>query len=268
MVRTTTPSRPRHAVAGVAAGAAYLLLYHLGRTSGSTLEERQRPLPGDGLIQRPTFVTNHAGSLPAPPDHVWPWLTQMGWHRGGWYTPRWVDRLFFPDNWPSAEQLDPLLLRDLRPGDVIPDGPAGTAQFVVQQAEAPRVLVLRSRSHIPPSWDVRFGATLDWVWTFVLEPEGRGTRMLIRNRGRVQPWWLDLGYRALVTPADHVMTRGMFSGLGRRLNRPGARRVGGRWLGRPGGVARTVQAGQVSGSPTPHVSSARAARAWWPPPPA
>jgi hypothetical protein len=157
-------------------------------------------------------------TLDAPPERVWPWLTQMGWHRGGWYTPRWVDRLLFPGNWPSATVLDPALLRDLRPGDTVPDGPPGTAHFVVERADVPTLLVLHSRTHLPQEWRERFGARLDWVWTYALEPVGDGrTRLLLRNRGRVHPAWLDLAYRLVVVPADHVMTRGMFRGLGRRV---------------------------------------------------
>ena len=198
--------------------AAYAALFTLGRTSGSTPAERRRTLPGDELIEAPSFVTNHAATLPAPPEEVWPWLTQVGWHRGGWYTPRWVDRLLFPDNWPSADRLDPELVRDLRPGDTIPDGPPGTAQFVVEIADAPHVLVLHSTTHLPPGWDRRFGARLDWVWTFALDPAGRGwSRMLVRNRGSVGPAWLDRAYLAAIVPADHVMTRGMFRGLAQRV---------------------------------------------------
>ena len=47
-------------------------------------------------------VTNHAVTIDADPADVCPWLTQMGWHRGRSYTDRWVDRLLFPANWPSA----------------------------------------------------------------------------------------------------------------------------------------------------------------------
>lgn len=201
-----------------AAVAAYATLYYLGKTSGSTAEERARSLPGDELIQRPSFVTNHAAILSARPEQVWPWMTQVGWHRGGWYTPRWVDTLLFPDNWPSADSLDPKLIRDLEPGQTIPDGPPGTAHFVVERADPPRVLVLHSTSHLPPGWDTRFGASLDWVWTFTFDPVGADrTRMLIRNRGKVRPRWLDLGYLAAIVPADHIMTRGMFRGLARRV---------------------------------------------------
>lgn len=209
--------RDAAAAAGMLAGV-YAVLYRMGKASGTTRAERRGPLPGDELIHRPTFVTNHAATLPAPPDEVWPWLTQIGWHRGGWYTPRWVDRLLFPGNWPSATELDPDLVRDLRPGDTIPDGPPGTAEFVVEVADAPRALVLHSRTHLPPGWADSLGATLDWVWTFRLQPvPDNRSRMLIRNRGRVTPAWLDLAYRALIVPADHIMTRGMFAGLTRRL---------------------------------------------------
>ena len=117
-------------------------------------------------------------------------------------------------------RLDPDLVRDLQPGDRIPDGPPGTAEFVVEVADAPHTLVLHSRTHLPPDWSERFGASLDWVWTFSLQPVGDDrTRMLIRNRGWVAPRWLDLGYRALITPADHIMTRGMFRGLEERVRR-------------------------------------------------
>ena len=220
-----TSLRRPHRVATAAALAAiattaYAALHRLGTTSGSSAAERRRSLPGDDLIDDPTLVTNHAATLSAPPEEVWPWLTQVGWHRGGWYTPRWVDRLLFPDNWPSAESLDPDLVRDLRPGDRIPDGPPGTAEFVVELADAPHVLVLHSRSHLAPGWDARFGASLDWVWTFALDPApNNSTRLLIRNRGRVQPAWLDLAYRASIVPSDHVMTRGMFTGLEERVSR-------------------------------------------------
>lgn len=43
--------------------------------------------------------------------------------------------------------------------------------------------------------------------------------MLVCNRGRVSPRWLDLAYLAAIVPADHIMTRGMFRGLLRRVER-------------------------------------------------
>ncbi|HEY5185487.1 MAG TPA: hypothetical protein VIM19_11425 [Actinomycetes bacterium] len=168
-------------------------------------------------MERPSLVTNHAITIDAPAAQVWPWLTQVGWHRGGWYTPRWVDRLLFPGTWASANRLDPALVRDLQVGDTVPDGAPGTAWFVVEKVDPPRALVLHSRTHLPPGWRDRFGAALDWVWTFDLREDAGRTRPLVRNRGWVRPWWVNDGYPALIVPADHVMATGMLRGLRQRV---------------------------------------------------
>jgi hypothetical protein len=85
------------------------------------------------MVLRPQIITDHAIDISAPTSQVWPWLTQMGWHLGGYYTPAWVDRWLFRANWSSLDALDPALVRDLRVGDVIPDGPPGTAEYVVAE---------------------------------------------------------------------------------------------------------------------------------------
>jgi hypothetical protein len=159
----------------------------------------------------------HAATLPAPPDEVWPWLVQVGWHRGGWYTPRWVDVLLFPDNAPSADDVRPELQR-LEVGDFVPDGPPETeCGFRVVDVAPASHLVLRSDSHLPLSWRRRGVAAVDWTWSFVLEPVPSGTRLLFRWRARTSPWWLTLGSHLFVLPADAVMARGMLRGLRRRV---------------------------------------------------
>jgi hypothetical protein len=169
-------------------------------------------------VPSPQLVTDHAATIDAPPEDVWPWLTQMGWHRGGYYTPHWVDRLLFPDNWASLDRLDPELLRDLEPGDRIPDGPPGTAEYVVMVAEAPQLLVLRSTTHVPPGWAERYDARITWTWTVLLTTlQGGRTRVHLRVRGRMSPWWFAALYVATIPPADFVMATGMLRGLTRRV---------------------------------------------------
>jgi hypothetical protein len=203
----------------------YAALQWLGHTFGATAEERHRDLPGDDLIRRPRAVTTHAITIDAPRASVWPWLVQMGWHRGGWYTARWVDRLLFPDNAPSAQHLLPELQR-LAVGDTVPDGaPETGCEFVVARLDPERLLVLRSDHHLPASW-TELGAWIDWSWAFVLGDAGAGrTRLVVRSRFRAGPWWVAAVYRLAIVPADFVMARQMLRGVAARAERTTAREV-------------------------------------------
>lgn len=217
---------------GIAGLTAYGVLWRLGRAAGSSAAERREHMPGDQLVSGPQIVTDHAIDIDAPADRVWPWLSQMGWHLGGYYTPAWVDRLLFRANWASLDALDPVLVRDLHVGDVVPDGPPGTAEYVVAEV-GPDVLVLRSTSHVPPGWG-RYGAGIDWTWCLRLSPRqssrqsGTATRLHLRVRGRMRPWWFATLYVALVVPADFVMSRGMLRGIKQRVERDPAPRSSGR----------------------------------------
>jgi hypothetical protein len=226
--------------------------------------ERNLVLPGDHLVRFPQVEVTHAATLPAPPAEVWPWLMQVGWGRAGWYTPRWVDRLLFPANGPSATTLLPG--RDsLVAGDWVPDGPPeAECGFVVAEVEAPRHLVLHSTSHLPLAWRQRGLAGVDWTWAFVLEPVdgGRRTRLVFRWRSRTTPAWLTLAVRGLVVPADLVMSRGMLRGLADRVGRtdpePAQDAVDLYWM--PLGAGRNTRCVRTNGRVFEAVSAARQRR--------
>jgi hypothetical protein len=188
----------------------------LGRTAGSTPSERSAVLPGDELVPQPQLLTDHAATIAARADRIWPWLSMMGWHLGGYYTPRWVDQLLFPDNWPSLDRLDPRLVRDLKPGDTIPDGPPGTAEHVVVRADAPTLLLTRSTSHLPPGWKDKYDVDMVWTWCYRLTEGAGSTRIHLRVRGHMEPLWFRALYIATIVPADAVMGTGMLRGLKRR----------------------------------------------------
>lgn len=197
-----------------AAGIAEVGLIGLGATYGSTPSERAMTLPGDDIVVEPTVVTNHAITITADPSVVWPWLVQMGWGRAGWYTARWVDRLLFPANGPSADHLVDEF-QDLAVGDFVPDGPPHTrAGFTVTELIPERTLVLHSTSHLPAAWRRRNMARVDWSWSFHLQPldDGR-TRYLIRSRWVTAPWWLTVGGWLAIVPADFVMARSHLHGV-------------------------------------------------------
>jgi hypothetical protein len=206
-------------IAGLAGtAAAYAELQWLGRTYGASRSERRRPLPGDELCLDPQASTTHATTIEAPPHRVWPWLVQLGWGRGQWYTARWVDRLLFPGNGPSADRVHPEW-QDLAIGDRVLDGaPEKHTGFTVAMLEPDQHLVLHSREHLPPGWAEKYGAAIDWTWAFVLDelPGGR-TRFILRSRLRLEPRWVEACYLAAIVPADFVMSRQMMRGLAKRV---------------------------------------------------
>jgi hypothetical protein len=194
--------------------AGYAWLQWLGRTSGSTHAERAARRPGDEVVEHPHFVTDHAVTIDASPAEIWPWLVQMGWHRAGWYTARWVDLLLFPANEASADRVHDEW-QGLAVGDQVPDGaPETECYFVVRELEPCTHLVLHSRSHLPPDFRDRFRASIDWTWSFSLHDLGDGrTRFHFRSRARLGPWWLRAAYVLAIVPADHVMGRQMLDGV-------------------------------------------------------
>jgi hypothetical protein len=200
--------------------ASYVALTRLGRTWGSTPAERRRTLPGDEIVADPSILTTHATTIAAQPSAIWPWLIQMGWHQGGWYTKRWVDRLLFPANWAAAERLLPEY-QSRKVGDFIPDGPPESqCGFVIERLEPERCLVLHSTTHIPLSWRERYGAQVDWTWVFLLEEAGsESTRLIFRCRGIASPWWLRVLFALAIIPADFIMSRQMLSGIRERVDR-------------------------------------------------
>jgi hypothetical protein len=140
----------------------------------------------------------------------------MGWGRAGWYTYRWVDRLLFPANGPSASHILPQH-QQLQVGDQVPDGPPeADCWFTVERLEPERLLVLRSTRHLPASWRRR-GLSMDWIWSWHLEEPTRGrTRVIQRNRMRLRPVWFERAFIATIVPADFIMARSHLQGLQRR----------------------------------------------------
>jgi hypothetical protein len=99
-------------VGGAALGAV-LAGKVLGRRSGSTAARRVRALAGDDLVESPSLVTNHANTIEAPAARVWPWLTQVGWHRG-WVRPWWVNAGYLALIVPADHVMATGMLRGLK----------------------------------------------------------------------------------------------------------------------------------------------------------
>ena len=186
----------------------------LGRTAGSTQAERRQVLPGDELVDHPTVVTNHAVTIPAPPDRVWPWLVQMGWHRGGWYTAHWGRPAAIPGQLAQRHRTGSRAAA--APGRRRSHSRRATRHRLVRcRARRPTPPASPALHHIPAAWRARLGASIDWASTFTLaDAHNGGTRLLLGVRGQTRPWWLTAIVAALV-PADDIMALSMLAGISR-----------------------------------------------------
>jgi hypothetical protein len=58
---------------------------------GAARKEVAAAMPGDDIVPRAQFNATRAMTIEAPPDDVWPWIAQLGYRRGGFYTYDLVD---------------------------------------------------------------------------------------------------------------------------------------------------------------------------------
>ena len=214
---------------GLLAGVsgAYLLR-RLGMRWGATDDEVHRPLPGDDLVPHPMLETTHAISIDASPADIWPWLVQMGYDRGWWYTDarwyQWVDKYVWHTSHPASPDNIVPELQHLEVGDTVPDGPPGTAFFTVAQLESERVLALFSTTHIlfmaPASLRNKPKVGLDGVfsWVFILDEKEEGvTRLIVRTRASYEPKMFRMLTKPILFPADFLMARMMLQTIKQRV---------------------------------------------------
>lgn len=175
---------------------------------GSSDAELRATLPGDDLVPNPHYTTQHAITVRATPEYVWPWLVQLGQDRGGFYSYDWLEQLV-GDDIHNADRIRPDW-QTLRPGDLVraaqPDYLGGVfgsnVGWRVTRIEPQRVLVLGG-----------WGA-------FVLQPAGDSTRLIVRTRGAGDPNVPLAPFGLLVfEPAHFIMERGMLLGIKQRAER-------------------------------------------------
>ena len=186
----------------LASGAGVTALFGIYRRWhlrwGATGEEVLRIMPGDEIIEHPTFDATSAVTVAARAEDVWPWIVQIGFGRAGWYSYDLLDNL----GRGSAEAIIPKL-QHIRVGDVVPIGPGGQGQFIT--GFEPNHWVV---------WSDRKRAT--WTWG-IYPSETGGTRLVTRVRIRYD--WTSptiLFSLLLVEPWDFPMMRKCLLGIKRR----------------------------------------------------
>jgi hypothetical protein len=191
-------------------------------------------LPGDDLVPDPTMSDTRGITIDAPPSAVWPWLLQLGFGRGGWYSYDAMDM--------KGRSADAILPehQQLAVGDVVPTDPNGGFEVRVLEPEHAIVLYVdneivgrrtdRARLEVtstpglaasgrymqrsmPPEFSVS--------WAFVLEHLDGGRTRLI-ERVRLAYGSSTRGTRALGPTLGFgvfLMTRRQMLGLAERATR-------------------------------------------------
>ena len=164
-------------------------------TWGATPAEVLRALPGDELVERPTFNATRAITIAASPEEIWPWLVQVGVTRAGWYSYDVLDNFMRP----SADRIVPEL-QALAPGDVMGMSPDGKQGIKVHALDPPTTMI----------WATLPDTT--WVWQLDAQRDG-ATRLLTRVRARYR--WLSpsIAFSMLLEFADIWMLRKMLFNL-------------------------------------------------------
>jgi hypothetical protein len=176
---------------------------------GTTRSEQQMVMIGDPPLGESHYRIDHAITIRAPVDSVWPWLVQLGQDRAGFYSYDWLERAFGADIH-NASKVEPAwqnrkagdLVRAVQPtylGGLLGD----SLGWRITQIEPGRAMVLE-----------QWGA-------FVLSPvDASTTRLHVRTRGSGLPTLSGIAITPLqllvFEPAHFIMERGMLLGIKRR----------------------------------------------------
>jgi hypothetical protein len=167
---------------------------------GTTPEEAVGAMPGDDLFPVAHFTATRAITINAPPEHVWPWLVQVGAGRAGFYSYDLLDAR----GRPSAERILPDW-QDVHVGDVaapMTQDPGPTTSFVVDAFRSPEYLVWAK-------------ADSSWAWKLTSLPGG-STRLVTRVQQHYPRRLSSVLGVILLEFGDFPMMRQMLRGIRRR----------------------------------------------------
>lgn len=220
MVKNRLPSRFRTGLALTAGLALYhVMLRPWQRDWGATQAELGRALPGDERVRGVTYQTTRAIPIRAKAAAIWPWLVQIGYGRGGFYSYDWLEKLSGLEI-ASAGQIVPEY-QNLAVGDEVRIAPETPLR--VTRLEPGRILVLHAvmnpfTAQLVDVNDPAPGPFMNWSWAFLLNELDDGTtRLLIRVRANYRPGWLAPLVYAILEPAHFVMERKMLLGIKERV---------------------------------------------------
>jgi hypothetical protein len=206
--RSRLPLKETVAAVGAATAAGVYLLRRWQRRWSASPEEIACRMPLDGEVENPTYVTNRAVTIRALPEHIWPWIAQMGESpRGGFYSYLTVERLLGM----KVRNADRILpeFQDPEVGEALDRAGTMRVKAVVRN----QYLVLGP----PPAPDLAV------TWSLALFPIDGTTRLVSRCRARLPRGIGGLAARFALDPGQLVMERKMLLEIRKRAEKLAAR---------------------------------------------
>lgn len=225
---------------GAGMAAAFLLQLRGQYQSWGLVEGgTERSVAGDDLVDEPDLVETRAIDIDVPPARVWPWLAQLGYGRGGWYSFPVLDRPWNPDGgrpFKSAEEILPEY-QDLAEGDLVPTHPQGGFEARLVEPNEALVLYLDDAMFREQMSELAAAATeaveeqggdldldtdLDMPpyqvsWAFELEElPGERTRLIERLRAHVEASEQQWRARPALAMGVFALLRSQLQGIKRR----------------------------------------------------
>ena len=158
----------------LAVGITYFIYYRPWQLRwGATEVELKQSLPGDDIVDNPSFNATRVVTIEARSQDIYPWIVQIGIKRAGWYSYDLLDNLGKKS---AMEILDEY--QNIQIGDLIPMSPDGKKGIWVKDFE---------KNHWMLWWDKK-GDT-SWVW--MINPIDSNTCRLI-TRVRMKYRWFSV----------------------------------------------------------------------------
>jgi proline iminopeptidase len=189
---------------------------------GATDDEVAGPYPGAELVPDAKRSPTMAVTIKAPPEQVWPWLVQLGWDRGGWYSWDLLDNA----GRQSATRVHPEW-QHLAVGDQLQFWAMGRVMdaYRVAVIEPNRFLGLYGYTDLRGRWldaeQPRPSSYMEALWGFLLNelPDGR-TRLVVSGYQTFRPRWVERFIAPwLLTALSWPMQARMMTVLKRNIER-------------------------------------------------
>lgn len=143
-------------------------------TFGAEADELGQALPGDELLVDPVIYWQHAMTINARPEDVWPWIIQMGDTRGGFYSYMFIEQLIGGTGlYHNADRVHPEWQNPPARQGIIGDW------VVIREYQPNRYMLSEATEAM---------GGLGWTWLWHISPTADGrTRLLIHMRIQVPP---------------------------------------------------------------------------------